>query len=60
MRSGHDARSSALSAIRVMSKYDPVPDAIAFLARRTPIERHAIAQLLDTDAQSTQSPLQWS
>jgi len=43
-----------------MSKYDPVPDAIAFLARRTPIERHAIAQLLDTDAQSTQSPLQWS
>jgi len=32
-----------------MSEYNPIPDAIDFLACRTPLERHAIARLLDTD-----------
>ena len=32
-----------------MSEYNPIPDAIGFLGRRTPIERHAIARLLDID-----------
>src|SRR5438034_196884 len=28
------------------SSYDPAPDAIAFMATRTPVQRHAIARLL--------------
>jgi hypothetical protein len=35
-----------------MSEYDPIPDAIRFLARKAPIERHAIARLLDTDGKA--------
>lgn len=31
------------------SDYDPFPDAIALLSRKSPAERHAIARLLDVD-----------
>jgi hypothetical protein len=41
-----------------MSEYDPIPDAIRFLARKAPIERHAIARLLDTDGKAL-PVLQW-
>jgi hypothetical protein len=32
--------------------YDPYPDAIAFLSRRSPLERHAIARVMDVDGKA--------
>jgi hypothetical protein len=42
----------------IESFYDPVPDAIAFLARKSASERHAMSRLLDVDGRAL-SVLAW-
>jgi hypothetical protein len=42
----------------IYDTYDPYPDAIAFLLRRSPLERHAIARVLDLDGTAL-AILQW-
>lgn len=41
-----------------MAAYDPKPDAIDFLSRKSPVERHAIARLLDVDGDAL-AVLRW-